>query len=101
LIPIIVTAGETAYQNEQAACRMLRELIEVHHTLPIATIEQIEQTQRGSASFDQYQVLSWADQKNVGTANAVVIEASYLTLTEAIMYDDYLLKQGKFVMINP
>jgi hypothetical protein len=94
-------AVETAYQNEHAASRMLRDLIREAQTPPVATIEQIAATKRGSCAWDQHQVLSWKDRKHFMTAVDVTIEASHLTITEAQMYRDYLSAQGVLAAINP
>lgn len=94
-------AIETAYQNEQAASRMLRDLIAEGQVPPVATIEQIATTKRGSCSWDHHQVLSWKDRAHVMTATDVTIEASYLTLTEAQMYCKHLQDQGILAEINP
>lgn len=94
-------AIETAYQNEHAASQMLRDLIAESQTPPVATIEQIVATKRGSCSWDHHQVLSWKDQKHVMTATGLTIEASHLTLTEAQMYCKYLQGQDILAEINP
>jgi hypothetical protein len=94
-------AIETAYQNEEAASRMLRDRIREANTLPVATVEQITATKRGSCHWDQYQVLSWEEQRNVMTARGMVIEATHLTITEAKMYRDVLLAKDIFAEVNP
>lgn len=91
---------ETAHQNERAASQMLRDWLTERNTFPVATIEQIEATKRGSAPFDHHQVLSWENQRDDMTANNVIVEATHLTLTEAWMYEEYLRDQGKIVGIN-
>ena len=92
---------ETSYQNEQAASRMIRDLMQDSGTPPVATIDQIAETKRGSCTWDHHQVLSWKEQRHVMTANGVTIEASYLTFSEAKMYCKHLQDQGVLAQINP
>lgn len=93
-------AIETHYQNEQAASRMFREMIEAHGVPAVASIEQIEKTKRGSESWDHYQVLSWKEQRYFATGTAYTVEASHLTITEAQMYEKHLRALGQLVKIN-
>lgn len=94
-------AIETAYQNEAAASRMLRDRLGERETPPVSTVEQIAATRRGSCTWDHYQVISWKDGAHFMTAVGVVVEASHLTLTEAWMYCDHLEAQGVLAALNP
>lgn len=94
-------AIETAYQNERAASQTLRNLIVEADLPPVATIEQIAATKRGSCRWNHHQVLSWKEQKHVMTAMGMTIEASHLTLSEAQDYCKYLQGQGILAEINP
>ncbi len=68
------------------------------------TLEHIIETKHGSWQPQKpgygKAVVSWVEQRDIGTANNICIEAENCTLAEAQMCRDYLEEQGVYCGIN-